>query len=104
MSGESFPNTPNIDQGQSGSDDGGYAKIMSGETVAEAPERDESTKFGTIAEGTEFGVNAELEAAADKILAEADAKAASAPTQERLKQLQPPKFQQLQSHLKLPLL
>lgn len=71
MPGEKFPNTPAINEGETGPDNGGYNAIMDGENIPEAPVRDESTKFGDVAEGTEFGVNEELEAAADKILAEA---------------------------------
>jgi len=91
MSGESFPNTPNIDQGQSGPDDGGYSAAMeSGDSEQVAAAMDavaQATDLRDIpsshvTEGTEFGVNADLEAVADKILAEADAKEASASAQE----------------------
>ena len=73
MPGEQFPNTPDINEGEKGPDDGGFSAIKDGEEIQEAPARDgESTKFGDVAEGTEFGVNEDLEAQADKILAEAE--------------------------------
>lgn len=69
---ENFPKLENVDEGQNGPDDGGWSKIVDGEKILEMDSRDgESTKYGTVAEGTESGVSEPEEAEADRILAEA---------------------------------
>lgn len=94
MSGETFRN--NIDQGQSGPDDGSYGAAMESgdpdqvtaamDAVAQA-EGLKNIPSSHVTEGTKFGVNAELEVATDKILAEADTKEPSAPAQEPVQEV-----------------